>query len=166
MVDLGKFFGWSNTMKRGTTVLVSMGRLLGNSGLFMALLCAVSQVSAQVAYPTKPIHFLIGSGPGGLADVTTRLIGEKLSERLGRQVVVENRPSAGGIIATRAVASAPPDGHTVMVMVSGNAISKSLLKSLPYDLDKDFAPTLRIAAASCLEKRCSQLWKREGKIEH
>ena len=75
MVDLGKFFGWSNTMKRGTTVLVSMGRLLGISGLFMALLCAVSQVSAQVAYPTKPIRFLIGSGPGGLADVTTRLIG-------------------------------------------------------------------------------------------
>ena len=97
------------------------------------------------SYPTKPIRVMIGSGAGGLADVTTRLVGQKLTERLGQPVVVENRPSAGGILATQAVATAAPDGHTLMVMVTGNAASKSLLKSLPYDLEKDFAPITSVA---------------------
>jgi tripartite-type tricarboxylate transporter receptor subunit TctC len=110
-----------------------------------AALCAAGQALAQAAYPTKPIRFLLGSGPGGLADVTTRLFGQKLGERLGQAVVVENRPSAGGVIATQTVAGSPPDGHTLMVMVSGNAISKSLLKSLPYDLEKDFIPVTSVA---------------------
>jgi len=96
-------------------------------------------------YPTKPIRVMIGSGAGGLADVTTRLVGQKLTDRLGQPVVVENRPSAGGILATQAVATAAPDGHTLMVMVTGNAASKSLLKTLPYDLEKDFAPITSVA---------------------
>ena len=113
---------------------------------FLAALCvATTQALAQGAYPNKPIRFLLGSGPGGLADVTTRLVGQKLSERFGQAVVVENRPSAGGVLATQAVATSAPDGHTLMVMVSGNAISKSLLKSLPYDLEKDFVPVTSVA---------------------
>jgi tripartite-type tricarboxylate transporter receptor subunit TctC len=111
--------------------------------LAVALFCAAS-VQAQ-PFPTKPIRIMIGSGAGGLADVTTRLVGQKLAERLGQPVVVENRPSAGGILATQAVAQAEPDGHTLMIMVTGNAASKSLLKSLPYDLEKDFAPITSVA---------------------
>jgi tripartite-type tricarboxylate transporter receptor subunit TctC len=112
----------------------------------LALSFSVFSVPALAQpYPTKPIRVMIGSGAGGLADVTTRLVGQKLTERLGQPVVVENRPSAGGILATQAVATAAPDGHTLMVMVTGNAASKSLLKTLPYDLEKDFAPVTSVA---------------------
>lgn len=132
-------------MKPGNSISFPMGHLIIAGGLFLALFCVGSQALAQRAYPTKPIRILLGSGPGGLADVTTRLVGQQLSERLGQPVVVENRPSAGGVIATQTVATAPPDGHTLMVMVTGNAISKSLLKSLPYDLEKDFTPVTSVA---------------------
>src|SRR5687768_202625 len=112
----------------------------------LALSFSVFSVPALAQpYPTKPIRVMIGSGAGGLADVTTRLVGQKLGDRLGQPVVVENRPSAGGILATQAVATAAPDGHTLMVMVTGNAASKSLLKTLPYDLEKDFAPVTSVA---------------------
>jgi len=114
-------------------------------GLLVASLFCFTPAQAQTSYPTKPIRVMIGSGAGGLADVTTRLVGQKLTDRLGQPVVVENRPSAGGILATQAVATAAPDGHTLMVMVTGNAASKSLLKTLPYDLEKDFAPITSVA---------------------
>jgi tripartite-type tricarboxylate transporter receptor subunit TctC len=118
--------------------------MLTRIALLAVSLCLSSAAAAQ-AYPSKPIRFMIGSGAGGLADVTTRLVGQKLSERLGQPVVVENRPSAGGILATQAVAQSEPDGHTLMIMVTGNAASKSLLKTLPYDLEKDFAPVTSVA---------------------
>ena len=126
------------------TRMVSLALALAAAGLGMVSI--VPQASAQsTAYPSKPIRVMIGSGAGGLADVTTRLVGQKLTDRLGQPVVVENRPSAGGILATQAVATAAPDGHTLMVMVTGNAASKSLLKTLPYDLEKDFAPITSVA---------------------
>ncbi len=118
--------------------------MLSRIGL-LVLSLGLATVSWGQAYPTKPVRVMIGSGAGGLGDVTTRLVGQKLSERIGQPVVVENRPSAGGILATQAVATAAPDGHTLMVMVTGNAASKSLLKSLPYDLEKDFAPITSVA---------------------
>ena len=91
-------------------------------------------------FPTKPIRIIVGFGPGGVADLTARIVAEKLSAQLGQQVLVENRPSAGGIVAAETVAKADPDGYTLLLMSNGNAVSASLFKSLPYDTLADFAP--------------------------
>lgn len=91
-------------------------------------------------YPTGPVRIIVGFGAGGLADLTVRLVGEQLGRRLGQQVVVENKPGAGGAVAARAGADAPPDGQTLMVLSTGNAINKSLFRTLPYDPVTDFTP--------------------------
>src|SRR3954462_897836 len=91
------------------------------------------------AYPTKPIRIVLPFGPGGVADITTRTIAPKLTESLGQQIVVDNKPGAGGIIASEAVAKAEPDGYTLLLLTNGNAVSQALFKSLPYDPVHDFA---------------------------
>jgi tripartite-type tricarboxylate transporter receptor subunit TctC len=96
-------------------------------------------------YPDRPIRIVIGFGPGGLADITMRLVGQKLTELTGQQVVIENRPSAGGILAASAVTSARPDGYTLFVLSSGIAISRSLIKTMPFDPVTDFAPISTVA---------------------
>ena len=78
--------------------------------------------------------------PGGIADITARAVAEHMSKALGQPVVVENKPSAGSIVASQAVATAKPDGHTLLLMSNGNAVSVGLFKKLPYDPVKDFAP--------------------------
>jgi len=93
---------------------------------------------AQV-YPSKPVRIVLPFGPGGVADITTRTIAPKLSDGLGQQVVVENMPGAGGIRASETVARAEPDGHTLLLLTNGNAVSQALFKSLPYDPLNDFA---------------------------
>jgi tripartite-type tricarboxylate transporter receptor subunit TctC len=110
-------------------------RLLRGAGLAALPLPALGQT-----YPNGPIRIVIGFGAGGLADITVRLVGERLAQRLGHQVVVDNRPGAGGSIAARFAASAAPDGQTLMVISTGNAINKSLFRSLPYDPVTDFTP--------------------------
>ncbi len=118
------------------------------SKLFAAMLlglAAIGPASAQTPYPSKPVRVVIPFGPGGFADITMRLVGQKLSERLGQQVVIENRPSAGGIIAGNVVTSAQPDGYTLFVMSSGIALSKALLKSMPFDPGTAFAPVSTLA---------------------
>jgi putative tricarboxylic transport membrane protein len=97
------------------------------------------------SYPDRPIRIVIGFGPGGLADITMRLVGQKLTEITGQQVVIENRPSAGGIVAASAVTSARPDGYTLFVLSSGIAISRSLIKTMPFDPVADFAPISTVA---------------------
>ena len=106
--------------------------------LAVVVLCFAAGVSAQ-NYPTKPIHVIVGFGPGGVADLTCRVVAQKLSAQLGQQILIENRPSAGGIVAAEAVAKAAPDGYTLLLMSNGNAVSASLFKSLPYDPVADFA---------------------------
>ena len=91
------------------------------------------------SYPLKPVRIVLPFGPGGVADITTRTIAPKMSEGLGQQVVVENMPGAGGIRAAETVARAEPDGHTLLLLTNGNAVSQALFKSLPYDPVNDFA---------------------------
>jgi len=91
------------------------------------------------SYPTKPVRIVLPFGPGGVADITTRTIAPKMSEGLGQQVLVENMPGAGGIRAAETVARADPDGHTLLLLTNGNAVSQALFKSLPYDPLNDFA---------------------------
>jgi len=95
---------------------------------------------AQPRYPDHPITLIVPFAPGGIADITARAVGEVMQQRLGQPVVVDNRPSAGSIVASQAVASAKPDGHTLLLMSNGNAVSVGLFKKLPYDTRKDFAP--------------------------
>ncbi len=101
---------------------------------------AASTGSGQ-AFPDKPVRFVVASGPGGSTDGVARIIGDKLSEFWGQQMVHDNRPGAGGILAAEIVARAPADGYTVLVSTSdGIAVSPSLYKKMPYDPDKAFAP--------------------------
>jgi tripartite-type tricarboxylate transporter receptor subunit TctC len=95
--------------------------------------------SAEPGYPNKPVRILVPYGPGGVADTTVRLLAQKLNERLGQQFVIDNRPGAGGILASKSGASAAPDGYTLTLTGNGSAISKSLFKSLPYDVLRDFS---------------------------
>src|SRR5580765_1258279 len=107
--------------------------------LLAAIGCAMpAPADAQSGYPNRPVRILVPYGPGGVADTTVRLLAQKLNERLGQQFVIENRPGAGGILAAKAGATAPPDGYTLTLTGNGTAISKSLFKSLPYDVLRDF----------------------------
>ena len=99
----------------------------------LALSVASDSAWAQQAYPSQPIRLVIAFGPGGVADTTSRLVAEKLSEKLGQRVVVENNPGGGGIAAARAVLSAPADGHTLALLTNGTSISVSLFKNLTFD---------------------------------
>jgi tripartite-type tricarboxylate transporter receptor subunit TctC len=100
---------------------------------------------AQSDYPSRPVQLIVPYGAGGIADVGMRILADKLSGRLKQQVVVENRPGAGGIVAAKAGASAAPDGYTVLMTGNNNAISAALFKSLPYDILADFASTSTVS---------------------
>ena len=94
---------------------------------------------AQAAWPEKPIKFVLPFGAGGVADVTARILADKLSQKLNQRVVVENMPGPGGIAAARAVITAPADGYTMAWITNGAAISVATFQSLPFDPVKDFA---------------------------
>jgi tripartite-type tricarboxylate transporter receptor subunit TctC len=103
------------------------------------LLAAAAQ--AETAWPTKPIKILVGFAAGGSTDVTARVIGQAISQRLGQPVIIENRPGAGGNIAADATAKADPDGYTILMATSTTfATNPSLYKSLPFNVQTDFAP--------------------------
>jgi tripartite-type tricarboxylate transporter receptor subunit TctC len=108
--------------------------------LLAALAMAGAPAAAQDAYPTRPVKIMIAFPVGGLLDVISRIVGEKLSGLLGQQFVIEARPGAGGTLATAAVARAEPDGYTLMMINDNHAINPSVFKSIPYDSLKDFAP--------------------------
>jgi tripartite-type tricarboxylate transporter receptor subunit TctC len=102
-----------------------------------ALFIAAGVRPAAAEYPERPVRIIIPYGPGGVGDVTTRLVGDKLGKRLGQQFVVDNRPGAGGVVAAVAVASAPPDGYTLFLNGNGNTVGAAVLKSVPYDIVRD-----------------------------
>ena len=95
---------------------------------------------AQANYPNRPVRIVVPFAAGGVADTTARIIAEKLSESLSQRFFVENQPGAGGIAAARSVMSAAPDGHTLIMVTNGTAISVSVFERLPFDPLKDFAP--------------------------
>ena len=90
------------------------------------------------SYPTRPVTLIVPYAAGGVADVGMRIICDRLSDRLGQQFIVENRPGAGGVVAAQAGASAVPDGYTMLMTGNNTAIAESLFKSLPYNALTDF----------------------------
>jgi len=101
---------------------------------------------AQTQFPNRPIRWIVGFAPGGVGDTTARLVGQKLSESLGQPVVIENRPSAGGILASETVARAAPDGHTLLLVTATAATAPHLFRTLPYHPIDDFTFVSQIAS--------------------
>jgi tripartite-type tricarboxylate transporter receptor subunit TctC len=111
----------------------------------VALALALASSAAAQTYPLRPVHILVGFPGGSASDTTARLIGQFLSERLGQQFVVENRTGAASNLAAEAVAHAPPDGYTLLLVTSVNAINAKLYHNLGFDLIHDIVPVARLA---------------------
>jgi tripartite-type tricarboxylate transporter receptor subunit TctC len=105
-----------------------------------AALPSFARIAWAQAYPTRPVHIVAAFGAGGGVDITARLIGQWLSERLGQQFVVENRPGAGGNLGTEVVVNAPPDGYTLLLATLPNAVNATLYEKLNFDFIRDIAP--------------------------
>ena len=101
--------------------------------------------AAASQFPWKPLRIVVPNAAGGAADITARTVGQKLSQALGQPVVIDNKPSAGGIVAGESVAHSEADGHTLLLISSGTAVSAAIFRSLPFDTQKDFAPVSQLA---------------------
>ena len=117
---------------------VVLTALAGAAGLI------ATPARAQAKYPSQPIRIVVPFGPGGLADISTRLTAQKLGEKLGQQIVIDNRPGAGGVVAAQSVLGAPHDGYTLILFSNGTTIATSLLK-LPFAPQSDFVPVSSLA---------------------
>ena len=116
--------------------------------LVLAAAAATSQTVSQTAsaeiYPSRPVRVMVGFAAGQAIDIVTRIVTQSLSERLGQQFIIENRPGAGGNIATEAVVRAPPDGYTLLAIGSNNKINATLYQNLSYDFIRDIAPVASV----------------------
>lgn len=114
---------------------------------FTLLLCLATSLSFAQSYPNKPVRMVVPFPPGGTTDILARAVGQKLSETWGQQVLIDNRPGAGGNIGTEIVAKSPADGYTLLMGTVGtHAINASLYAKLPFDPIKDFAPVTLVAS--------------------
>jgi len=109
-----------------------------------AALLGISRMASAQAYPTRPVRLIVGFAPGGTTDITARLIGQWLSERLGQQFVIENRTGAATNIATEAVVRSPADGYTLLLVTASNAINATLYDKLSFNFIRDIAPVAGI----------------------
>jgi len=109
-----------------------------------AALPVVSRIARAQTYPTRPVRIVVGFPPGGPGDILARLTGQWLSERLGHPFIIENRPGAGGNVATEAVVNASPDGYTLLLVNAANAINATLYEKLKYDFIRDIVPVAGI----------------------
>ena len=126
-------------------------RLTVLAGVALGCLLSVGSAFAQDKYPSKPIRLIVSFAVGGPTDIVARVVGAKISDLLGQQVVVENRPGAGGNLGADVVAKAPPDGYTLlMATVSTHAINPGLYKKMPYDPVKDFEPIAQVGVTPAI----------------
>ena len=108
---------------------------------------ASGAVSAQAPFPARPVHVFVPYSPGGGVDILARTLGDALSRKWGQSVVVENRPGAGGVVASQALAASAPDGYTLIVVASGHATNPLLYAKIPYDPFKAFTPISLLASS-------------------
>jgi tripartite-type tricarboxylate transporter receptor subunit TctC len=118
------------------------------SALLTCIAFADVAVAQAQTYPARPIRLIVPFGPGSGTDIVARTLAPKLSASLGQQVVVDNRAGAGGIMGTRIVATAAPDGYTILFALSSHAINATLYKKLPYDSFNDFAPVTQLISTA------------------
>ncbi len=123
----------------------SVRACLAAVAVFCALPAGIGLSQAQTKYPERPVRIIVPYGAGGVADVTTRLVAQKVSEAMGQTFVIENRPGAGGIVGAKALLASQPDGYTLFLAGNGSAISESLFKSLPFNVVRDFTPVSPLA---------------------
>ena len=123
-----------------------------------AVLSVVPRIARAQTYPSRPVRIIVRFAPGGGVDITARLIGQSLSEQLGQQFVVENRTGAGSNIGTEAVVNAAPDGYTLLLATTSNAVNATLYAKLNYDFVRDIAPVATIGRghASLSARGCCQ----------
>jgi tripartite-type tricarboxylate transporter receptor subunit TctC len=114
--------------------------MLNRRQLMQAALSTSTLSWAQTPFPSKPLRIIVPFGAGGVADLTARTVGQQLTTQWGQAVVIDNRPGAGGMVAGELVAKAEPDGHTLLLMSNGTAVSAGLFKSMPFNPRTDFAP--------------------------
>ncbi|MGH8667047.1 MAG: Bug family tripartite tricarboxylate transporter substrate binding protein [Burkholderiales bacterium] len=112
-----------------------------------AALGAASAIGAE-NYPVRPIRMIIPSGAGGITDILGRVLAQKLTESLGQQVIVDNRPGASGIIGSQIVAKSAPDGYTLLMVYPSHTVNQSLYRDIPYDTAKAFAPITMVSAVA------------------
>src|ERR1700730_4046715 len=110
-----------------------------------AALPAATRIARAQSYPSRPVRLVVGWPAGGPTDIAARLLGQWLSERLGQEFIIENRAGATGNIGTEAVVRAPPDGYTLLMVVSANAINATLYQKLTYDFLRDIVPVGSVA---------------------
>lgn len=116
----------------------------GHAFAFISI-STLSSTAASQEYPSRPLRIIVGFAASGGADIAARLVAHRLSEALGQNVIVENRPGAGGSIAAQSVANATPDGHTLLMIAAGSATILPATRSLPYHIQRDFAPISLVA---------------------
>jgi tripartite-type tricarboxylate transporter receptor subunit TctC len=114
-------------------------RVIVGSCLLLAAGPALAQSHDAKSYPSRPLRILVGFSAGSTTDILARVVGQKLNEAWGQPVIVDNRPGAGGVVASQPVASANPDGYTLLSVSAGHAVSAALYSKLPYDTEKDFS---------------------------
>ena len=128
-----------------------------------AMLAAASGASAQ-PFPSRPVHILVPYAAGGAVDILARTLGDAVSQKWGQSVVIENRPGAGGVIASQALVTSAPDGYTLIVVASGHPTNPFLYEKLPYDTFKDFTPISLLASSvngmPSASSRSSRTWSR------
>jgi len=120
-------------------------RCFGAFALCLAGLAVGSSDASALDYPTRPVRWIVGYPAGGATDIMARLIGHRLSERLGQQFVIENKPGAGNNIATEQVVNSPPDGYTILLVNPANAINATLYAKLNFNFIRDIAPVVGIS---------------------
>jgi len=124
-----------------------MGGWFGMIAAAVAMAAAGGTASAQSSFPSKPVRIFVPYAAGGGVDILARTLGDVVSRQWGQPVVVENRPGAGGVVASQALVTSPPDGYTLIVVASGHATNPFLYPKMPYDTFKDFAPISLLASS-------------------
>jgi len=114
--------------------------LIGGVALAFVTMAHLAGTAWAASYPTRPVKIIVPYGAGGIADVTMRMVAEKLSKKLGQQFIIDNRPGAAGIIGIKGAVTSPPDGYTLAMIGGGLTAAKALFKSLPYELESDLIP--------------------------
>src|SRR5260370_23958910 len=142
-----------------------MGKWFNTCAVVAAAVLISGIASAQSSFPSKPVHIFVPYAAGGGVDILARTLGDVVSRQWGQTVVVENRPGAGGVVASQALVAAPPDGTTLIVVASGHATNPFLYAKIPYDTFKDFTPISLLASSpNILLVRADSPFKNLGEV--